>query len=182
MRSAELVDGIWRERPRPYYREGMWNTLRGELGKDCRVVVEIGTFLGNWAWNILYTFPEIDRLFCVDPWGGKKEEQVRSWCLRLGSDAFRRAFPLHGTSEFWGPKFDQPIDLLYVDGQHSYSAVALDLDLWAPKVRPGGIVLCHDYNVPQIKKAVDERLGNVIVENWGPHWGGKDSLSAWKKV
>lgn len=40
---------------------------------------------------------------------------------------------------------DTPIDLLWIDGDHSYEGVKRDLTDWAPLVTPGGILACHDY-------------------------------------
>lgn len=37
-----------------------------------------------------------------------------------------------------------PIDLLFIDGDHSYPTVRADFDQWVPHVRPGGVILLHD--------------------------------------
>lgn len=58
------------------------------------------------------------------------------------------------------------LDLLFVDGDHTYEGVRADLGRWAPLVRPGGHVLLHDAvdtggygNVyPGITRAVGEFL------------------------
>jgi len=39
---------------------------------------------------------------------------------------------------------EKPIDILFVDGDHSPAAVQADIDLWALFVPIGGIVAFHD--------------------------------------
>ena len=38
----------------------------------------------------------------------------------------------------------RPLDVLFIDGDHSYEGVRRDWDLYAPLVRPGGVIGLHD--------------------------------------
>lgn len=52
-----------------------------------------------------------------------------------------------------------PLDVVFIDGDHSYNCVWLDLDAWVPKVRPGGLILCHDAaspSFPGVRQAINE--------------------------
>mmetsp|Transcript_1011 Transcript_1011/g.3339 ORF Transcript_1011/g.3339 Transcript_1011/m.3339 type:complete len:423 (-) Transcript_1011:215-1483(-) len=57
----------------------------------------------------------------------------------------------------WG---EHPVDLLFVDADHSEAAVTADLAAWAPHVRPGGVVAGHDYcrAFPGVIRAVHAAL------------------------
>jgi predicted O-methyltransferase YrrM len=57
--------------------------------------------------------------------------------------------PLRGTSVEMAPLVIEPLDLLFVDGWHEYESVAADIHAWLPKVKPGGIVVMHDYGWAQ---------------------------------
>lgn len=49
------------------------------------------------------------------------------------------------------------IRVLFVDGWHSYDAVASDLRNWVPRLTAGGIVLVDDYaNYPDVRAALDD--------------------------
>ncbi|HKA88646.1 MAG TPA: class I SAM-dependent methyltransferase [Haliangiales bacterium] len=38
----------------------------------------------------------------------------------------------------------RPVDLLVIDGDHAYGAARSDFDMYAPLVRPGGLIALHD--------------------------------------
>src|ERR1700675_859539 len=50
------------------------------------------------------------------------------------------------------------VGVLVVDGGHQYPAVSQDLQLYAPKVLPGGLIFIDDYFAayPDVMRAVDE--------------------------
>jgi len=45
-----------------------------------------------------------------------------------------------------GPSRSDPIDTLFIDGSHEYDSVLKDCETLIPLVKPGGIILFHDYN------------------------------------
>jgi predicted O-methyltransferase YrrM len=56
--------------------------------------------------------------------------------------------------------FDNAIDFLFVDGDHSRTGIFQDCVRYLPRVKPGGLVAFHDYNhsgFPHIKQIVDDR-------------------------
>lgn len=54
---------------------------------------------------------------------------------------------------------DHSIDILFVDGDHSYDAVLNDISLYLPKIKNGGIISGHDYNWISVAKAVKKIFG-----------------------
>src|SRR5262245_19014945 len=60
--------------------------------------------------------------------------------------------------------FVDRIDVLFIDANHEEACVYEDAILWSDKVRPGGIVVFHDYAHPKwpgVRKAVDRWNNNA---------------------
>jgi len=49
----------------------------------------------------------------------------------------------------------EPIDLLFIDADHTYQGVKRDHQLYGPLVRPGGLIafhdICHHHLLPQVR-------------------------------
>lgn len=52
--------------------------------------------------------------------------------------------PIKGLSQELAAGFDEPIELLFIDGAHQYELVKQDFERWVPKVVDGGVVALHD--------------------------------------
>lgn len=61
---------------------------------------------------------------------------------------------------------DDSVDLLLVDGDHSYEGVRRDIEAWWPKVRVGGTVLFHDYVKQEENNGVQEAIESYQDEHW----------------
>eukprot|EP00971_Amphidinium_carterae_P228524 4532571-Amphidinium_carterae.1 len=62
--------------------------------------------------------------------------------------------PFRNRSRLWRMRSDaapvhlrnRSLDLVFIDGDHSYEAVKRDIALWTPKVACRGILSGHDYS------------------------------------
>lgn len=119
-----------------------------------KLLVELGTQNGLSFFCFCQSMKEhqIDGLcYAVDTWAGDEHtgayddstfESVQAYCreeFRGFSYLLRMLF-----SEALNNFADESIDLLHIDGFHTYEAVSEDFRTWYPKVRPGGIILFHD--------------------------------------
>lgn len=53
---------------------------------------------------------------------------------------------------------DHSLDFVFIDGDHSQEGVSADIMAWTQKVRPGGRVIGHDYNMKSVRDAVHEHF------------------------
>lgn len=53
---------------------------------------------------------------------------------------------------------DESVDLVFIDGDHSYVGVKKDFDSWISKVKVGGYIIFHDYSdlFPDVMRFVEE--------------------------
>ena len=114
-----------------------------------RVIVEIGTAYGATAALMLKHAPKRAHLTSIDPFvtdshGGWRAslEAARSTVERTGH--LGRWTLIQGYSYDVVTTWKTPIDLLFLDGDHSYPAVRGDFDQWLSHMKSGGIILLHD--------------------------------------
>jgi predicted O-methyltransferase YrrM len=64
----------------------------------------------------------------------------------------------------------QPIDFLFIDGDHSYEGVKKDWEMYSPLVSPGGLVVFHDvagnYGETQVKAFWDRLKANYSYKEY----------------
>ncbi len=57
------------------------------------------------------------------------------------------------------------LDFVFIDADHSYEGCSEDINLWLPKIRPGGILCGHDYpQIPMVVEAVDDFIADSSFE------------------
>ncbi len=142
-------------------------------------IVEIGAYqgrstraLGDATSGVVYAIDNWNASFTDD---GHGDRSIRSAFLAHCADLLAR-----GTVVL----LEQPsgqglparlaglaVDMLWIDGDHSFEAVTSDLQTYAPRVARGGLICGHDYSVwhPEVVKAVDAFFTPRKVSTISPH-------------
>lgn len=118
------------------------------------MLVELGTQTGVSYFCFCQSARENQvpmRAFAVDTWEGDSHTKAYDdeiWqAVKAHNDEHYADFSTLLRMRFEQAVLDFPdgsIDLLHIDGYHTYEAVRGDFELWYPKVKPGGIILFHD--------------------------------------
>jgi glycosyltransferase involved in cell wall biosynthesis/predicted O-methyltransferase YrrM len=139
---------------------------------------EIGVQRGRNALVMLENIPDMEKLILVDPYEDHPSNP-RKW----GSDVHEK-FIRQAKERFIGTPYenkvrwiityseiasyeilDNSLDFVYIDGEHTYDFVMIDLISWTRKVRPGGIVSGHDFEYKgsgRIKK--DPKVAHALLD------------------
>lgn len=139
------------------------------------VGAEIGVFNGAFSQCIIDIINP-RTLFLVDIFSGqmvsgdKNGENFQQINLYQSCfDLFRKYLNNPSISLYRGPSGhflsllpDGYLDFIYIDGDHSYKGVKIDIELARKKVKSGGFICGHDYMVqfPGVIQAVDEFCAN----------------------
>lgn len=114
------------------------------------VVVEIGCYEGKTTAALAKQTK--GTVYSIDPFFRGRlpvcygELIAKMHCRRVSATNVRF---LKGFSHDIAPQFNEPIDFLFIDADHTYEAIKKDWDDWAHKVRPGGIIALHDSRVAE---------------------------------
>ena len=73
-----------------------------------------------------------------------------------------KAFSMDALKEF----YDESLDFVYLDSNHSFPYIAQDIWYWSKKVRKGGIVSGHDYREFPGKFGLDGCHVKYVVDAW----------------
>ena len=122
-----------------------------------KLLVELGTHWGHSYFSFCQAVAEANisaKCYAVDTWKGDEHTGY------YGEDVFERV-DAHNKEHY--ARFsrllrmsfdeaivyfsDRSIDLLHIDGMHTYEAVKHDFEAWLPKLAPAAVILLHDTNV-----------------------------------
>lgn len=158
-----------------------------DQAEDEFVFVEIGTLLGKSACYFLEQMEERElegKVYTVDSF--EFEDNIRNVLPRGGGEVpeWNREVAIarvqnwvgqHPAGEFLVERSDEAserfsedsVDFVYLDGDHSYEGVTSDIRAWKPKLKSGGWMGGHDYDLDSVESAVHDAFGCDAVEEMG---------------
>ena len=148
----------WIQEPYPWVGHmpfAYW--LMGEV--QPRIFVELGTHTGNSYFSFCQAVRDeglTTRCYAVDTWKGDEHagfygDKVYEMVSRHNESQYKSFSTLCRMTfdEALGRFQERSIDLLHIDGCHTYEVVRHDFESWMPKLAPGAFVLFHDIAVYQ---------------------------------
>jgi predicted O-methyltransferase YrrM len=178
IRKSDQLEGVngWTSQ-----RELNWLS---ETANKARSIVEIGCWKGRSTKALLEASEGF--VYAIDHFKGTSKEGD-AWSVFLADEQdIKKEFienvghypnlRLHEMSSTDAVGFfeDESLDMVFIDGDHTYKGVMDDINNYLPKVKKGGIICGHDYvkGFPEVIQAVNEKFKKVEVV--GTIW--------WKKV
>jgi len=152
--------------------------LAKEAGGGC--IVEIGSFHGRSTVALAMGSQTGQKapVYAVDPYlqfvgplggafGPHDKARLLQNLIMTGTAA--SVWLVHLPSIQAARGWQDPIALLWIDGDHTYEGVKADFEAWAPLVIPGGIVAFHDSLDPRLgpHKLITEIITTGIFEHIG---------------
>lgn len=135
--------------------------VRKMFGNQSVVGAEVGVAIGTNALRTLKAMPNLRLLYLIDPykhypeWTSTRAKDRRFWPEDLEitkRKAQKLLAPVKNRIRWVFKRFEEcssmdvePLDFIYIDGNHDYDFVFRDIELARKLVKKGGVVSGHDF-------------------------------------
>lgn len=145
-----------------------------KLARGKKIVCEIGSYIGASASAMGTSLVGADGavLFCVDTWNNdamsEGERDTYEAFLRNTTAVSECIVPVRGYSTDVVSQISSQVehlDLLFIDGDHSYEGVKADWDAYKHLLRPGTTVAFHDFGWAEgVQRLITEEVMPVATD------------------
>ncbi len=139
------------------------DNIKGEM-------LEIGSYLGESTYIFLES-KRFNSITCLDMWAAgydandsssSKMDGVEKEFDNLVESSSGIIKKIKNSSLHIDTLFeDNSFDFIYIDGNHTYEWVKQDIEKSLPKLKRYSFIAGHDYNWPEVRKAVNSTIGDV---------------------
>ena len=190
-----ISEGV-KQKGNPYW---IPNTKRSDLpaffvSKGFKKGVEIGV---SWAQNIIDYCEAGLEIYGVDPWAESTDEETYRKVISIDGKYGKTAEGVYQLAKQRTEKYpnchlmrmtsfeaiehfpDRSLDFVYIDGNHTFGHVAMDLMKWCRKVKKGGVIAGHDYYSHSEKQQRVYRGVGAIVRAFADAYDYNEPGNSW---
>ena len=168
------------------------------FGSQVIVGAEVGVSNGHNALNILQNMPNVKLLYLVDPylegsiWETHKENAKQKILEATKTATNQKMSSFNKRIQWIYKQFEEctikdipePLDFIYIDGNHAYEHVSKDIALAAQLVKNGGVIGGHDAGSLGIERAIKEFCEAKQIKRQGANNGffrvkGTEKAQGW---
>jgi predicted O-methyltransferase YrrM len=141
--------------------------LLGHLAVGRKVIVELGVFEGVSSLVLRDAMDRDAELYCVDPFpvgalGFSVQMAISKKQINRSRNGRAHMVRMQSNEAVGG--WTLPIDLLFMDGDHSFEGACRDFRDWGCFVRTGGLILVHTSHSSDVKSVPDNCGPKRLVE------------------
>jgi predicted O-methyltransferase YrrM len=132
--------------------------------KNPDVIVDLGV---EWGYSTYcFALAEKGIIYAIDSFEGDDHSGVKNTFnyvnLRIKQLKYDNIIVIKDYFDNVAKTWNKPIDILHIDGYHTYEAVKNDYETWSPFVKDDGVILFHDtccyhytFGVHKLLKEID---------------------------
>ena len=138
-------------------------------GDGSSEAIEVGSWTGRTALVLEEYFQKV---FCVDTFEGNPNDRLgdiarhvgkyavrKAFCDNMGPKLFTSIFPIFCDSSEAAVLWPRKVAMVFIDANHDYESVKLDIKMWNLHVLTRGFLCGHDYGVFEgVTRAVNELI------------------------
>jgi predicted O-methyltransferase YrrM len=111
-------------------------------------------------------------VYAVDTWsnhgmGSEIEHDTFAEFVKNTADVHENIRIVRGWSTEVESQIPSDLDMVFVDGDHDFEPVLKDLMLYVPKIKKGGLLLMHDFNMVGVNQAANEAQKHFNLRDHG---------------
>lgn len=154
-------EGILIMRPGGHHVRGLHDLCNFIENTNQKSIIEIGSYTGE---STIIFASYFSKVLAVDPWmnGYDSNDPASSSNMSMVEEKFNHRTAAYDniiknkmlSHEFANIIPNNSIEVVYIDGDHTYDGVTKDINTWLPKIVKGGYICGHDY-YSSVKKAVN---------------------------
>lgn len=129
------------------------------------VVVELGTQHGGTYWAWCQIAADTASIVSIDlPGNDERRSRLRSYPRRTQSQTLIEGDSHDPRTVRMVDGLRGSVDLLFIDGDHSYEGVRSDFENYAHLVKPGGVIAFHDIAPSSVPSCQVDRLWRQLLD------------------